>query len=141
MLILDTDHVTLMEWAEGAAAERFRVRLERAGTGEYATTIVSYEEQSRGWLAYLSKARTLAQQIAAYGKLSRHLDVYRTIPVLEFDERAAVELQRLRQARLRGGTMDLKIAAIVLAHDATLLSRNRADFGRVPGLKVEDGTI
>jgi tRNA(fMet)-specific endonuclease VapC len=32
------------------------------------------------------------------------------------------------------------IAAIVLTRDATLLSRNLRDFGRVPGLKVEDWT-
>jgi tRNA(fMet)-specific endonuclease VapC len=36
--------------------------------------------------------------------------------------------------------MDLKIAAIVLSHDATLLSRNLMDFRKVPGLKVEDWT-
>ena len=43
--------------------------------------------------------------------------------------------------RVRIGTMDLKIAAIVLAHDATLLSRNLSDFRKVPGLKVEDWTL
>ena len=32
------------------------------------------------------------------------------------------------------------IAAIVLCHDATLISRNLSDFGRVPGLKVDDLT-
>jgi predicted nucleic acid-binding protein len=36
------------------------------------------------------------------------------------------------------GTMDLKIAAITLTNDATLLSRNLADFGKIPGLRVED---
>ena len=42
--------------------------------------------------------------------------------------------------KLRIGTMDRKIAAIALTHDATLISRNLADFRRVPGLKVEDWT-
>jgi tRNA(fMet)-specific endonuclease VapC len=35
---------------------------------------------------------------------------------------------------------DLKIAAISLANNATLLSRNMQDFRRVPGLRVEDWT-
>jgi len=34
--------------------------------------------------------------------------------------------------------MDLKIAAICLAHDATLLTRNVADFQNIPGLRVEN---
>ncbi len=34
--------------------------------------------------------------------------------------------------------MDLKIAAITLANNATLLTRNLADFNKVPGLKAED---
>jgi predicted nucleic acid-binding protein len=33
------------------------------------------------------------------------------------------------------------IAAIVFAHDATLLTKNLADFRRVPGLKVADRTL
>jgi tRNA(fMet)-specific endonuclease VapC len=42
--------------------------------------------------------------------------------------------------KIRIGTMDLKIAAIALAHGATLLSRNLVDFKKVPGLTVEDWT-
>jgi tRNA(fMet)-specific endonuclease VapC len=82
----------------------------------------------------------MAQQITAYGRLRAHLDNYRRIPVLEFDEAAAMVFQRLRRSRLRIGTMDLKIAAIVLARDATLLSRNLADFRQIPDLRVEDWT-
>jgi tRNA(fMet)-specific endonuclease VapC len=36
--------------------------------------------------------------------------------------------------------MDLKIAAIVLANSAVLLSRNLRDFHKVPGLRAEDWT-
>jgi tRNA(fMet)-specific endonuclease VapC len=37
--------------------------------------------------------------------------------------------------------MDLKIATIVLTRDATLLSRNLSDFGKVPGLRIADWTL
>lgn len=102
------------------------------------TTIISFEEQTRGWFTYLARARSLLQQVEAYRRLSRHLDSFRRIPVLEFDERAAAEFQRLLRMKLRVGTLDLKIAAIVLARDALLISRNLADFRRIPGLRVED---
>ena len=78
----------------------------------------------RGWLAYLSRMRTLAQQVEAYRPLQRHLDNYRAIPVLEFDSRAAAEFQRLRRSFRRLGTMDLKIAAIVLVYDASPVSES-----------------
>ncbi len=42
--------------------------------------------------------------------------------------------------KLNVGASDLRIAAIVLEHNATLVTRNLRDFGRVPGLKVVDWT-
>ena len=36
------------------------------------------------------------------------------------------------------GTMDLRIAAIAIAHDAVLLTGNLVDFRKVPGLCAED---
>jgi tRNA(fMet)-specific endonuclease VapC len=82
-----------------------------------------------------------AHQVEAYRRLLQHLDNYRRIPVLAFDEAAAVVFQRLRRTRLRIGSMDLKIAAVVLSRDATLFSRNLADYRQVPGLRVEDWTV
>ena len=38
----------------------------------------------------------------------------------------------------RIGTLDLKIAAIAISHDALLLTRNLVDFAKVPGLRVEN---
>jgi tRNA(fMet)-specific endonuclease VapC len=117
------------------------IRLEQIDPALIATTIITYEEQTQGWLSYVARARTVVQQVAAYQRLSRHLDLYRRIRVLGFDEKAATQLQRLRQSRVRVGTMDLKIAAIVLTQGATLLSRNLKDFRRVPGPRVEDWTL
>jgi tRNA(fMet)-specific endonuclease VapC len=139
MLVLDTDHMSVLEWG-GRDSSLLRERLADVERGQVTTSIISYEEQIRGWMAYLARARKIEQEVEAYRRLRRHLDNYRQIPVLDFDERAAAEFQRLRGTRLRIGTMDLKIAAVVLAHDATLLSRNIADFREVPGLHVEDWT-
>ncbi len=101
-------------------------------------TIPSYEEQVRGWMSYIAGARTLADQVTGYARLLRQLRNYCSWIVLPFDEVAAVFYQDLRKQKLRISTMDLKVAAVVLAHRATLLSRNLADFRRVPGLIVED---
>jgi tRNA(fMet)-specific endonuclease VapC len=141
MVVLDTDHLTLLQWAECAAARRLRERLEQVPPEQWAATIITYEEQTRGWLAHVAHARTPVQMVDAYRKLNRHLNGFRPLRVLEFDERAAAEFQRLRQSRLRIGTKDIQIAAIVLAFGATLLSGNLGHFHKVPGLRVEDWTV
>jgi tRNA(fMet)-specific endonuclease VapC len=140
MVILDTDHMTIYERSNSAEYQRLKGRLDHLSPEEKATTIVTYEEQTRGWLAFIAKARTVVQQVEAYRNLRNHLFVFRAIGVLDFDEPAATIFQRLKQSRLRIGSMDLKIAAIALAHDSTLLTRNLADFRRVPGLRVENWT-
>ena len=55
-----------------------------------------------------------------------------------FADPIGIEFERLQRLRLRVGTMDLKIAAIALAHDASVLTRNSKDFSRVSGLRFED---
>jgi tRNA(fMet)-specific endonuclease VapC len=140
MVILDTDHMSVLERREQPGVGHLRARLAEVPPSEVVTTVISYEEQMRGWMAYLAQARSMAQQITAYGRLLAHLDSYRRIPVLGFDEAAATVFQRLRRARIRMGTMDLKIASIVLSRNATLLSRNLGDFHQISGLHVEDWT-
>jgi tRNA(fMet)-specific endonuclease VapC len=140
MIILDTDHMSVLERREQPGVGHLLSRLSQWPGSEVMTTVISYEEQMRGWMAYIAQARTMAHQIRAYGRLLSHLENYRRIPVLGFDEAAAAAFQRLRRGHRRLGTMDLKIAAIVLSHEAMLLSRNLGDFCQIPNLQVEDWT-
>lgn len=141
MFVLDTDHMSALEWGSGAAGQRLLARLSALPAGEAATTIITFEEQTRGWLAVLAQSRSLDEQVEAYRRLKQLLRNYLKIEVLDFDASAAAEFRRLQRLRPRIGTMDLKIAAIALAHSATVLTRNLKDFSRVPALHVEDWTV
>jgi tRNA(fMet)-specific endonuclease VapC len=61
--------------------------------------------------------------------------------VIGYDNSATAKFAELRRARVRIGSMDLKLASIVLVHSGILVSRNLRDFRRVPGLRVEDWTL
>ena len=141
MVVLDTDHLSVMERGEQPGWMALRTRLALLPSEDVVTTILSYEEHMRGWTAYLAHEQTVAQQVAAYRRLLQHLDNYRRLPVLGFDDAAGAVFQRLRRARVRVGTMDLKIAAIALSRDALLLSRNVVELSQIPNLRVEDWTI
>jgi tRNA(fMet)-specific endonuclease VapC len=116
-------------------------RLRVLPSDDIAVSVVSYEEQTRGWLARIAKAPSLQRLTSDHSELKKLLQAYCNIAVLDFDERAAVHFEYLRQSRIRIGTMDMRIAAIALANDATVLTRNTSDLARVPGLKVEDWSI
>ncbi len=140
MYLLDTDHVSLI--ARGGAEGR-RILERLTGTEQHliAVSIISYEEQVRGWLSEISSARTVDRQKSKYNELTRMLMYYCVTPILAFDDNAISEYQRLWLMRLRIGTMDLKIAAIALANDVTLLTRNILDFAKVPDLRIEDWSV
>lgn len=140
MVILDTDHVSLLEWSGNRLTQQLETRLRRLVSDEICTTVISYEEQLRGWMGMLARASRLNDQIEIYGRLKNQLNNYCRLSVLTFDEHAAIEFARLKKAKPRLGTMDLKIAAIALSQNAILLSRNRRDFGQISGLKLEDWT-
>lgn len=65
MYLLDTDHLSTLQRG-GEAAQRLLTRLTNAKTSEIAATIVSHEEQTRGWLSYIAKVRSTEAQVAAY---------------------------------------------------------------------------
>src|SRR5579862_1322541 len=136
MYVLDTDHMSILQRG-GTPALTLTMKLSKLSDAEIATTIISYEEQCKGWLAKTAREKDEAL-IRAYLQLWQHLEIYASINVLLYDDRAHAIFQSLLSRKIRTGTQDLKIAAIVLARDATLLTRNLVDFNKVPDLKVED---
>ncbi len=58
--------------------------------------------------------------------------------VLDYDFAAETQFANLRQQKIRIGTQDLRIAAIALSTGSILVTRNRSDFAKVPGLMIED---
>jgi tRNA(fMet)-specific endonuclease VapC len=103
-----------------------------------AVSIATVEEQVRGWLAEISRHRDPHRQISPYAKLQRQIDLFADWLILPWDADSADLFVNLRRQCVRIGSMDLKIACIVLAHDATLLTRNAKDFAQVPGLRIEN---
>ncbi len=111
MLVLDTDVLSFVQRKAGEVYARLRTRLD-ATTEPVFATIISYEEQSRGWLALLARARTVERHVEAYRRLRRQHDDYRDMQVLDFDDRSATFYRYLVSLRIRIGTMDRRIAAI-----------------------------
>ena len=136
MYIFDTDHLSILQ-RQGNSAQPLLHRLQ-LNTQPIAATVISYEEQTRGWMKYFAQAKNLEQQVIAYQRLQQHAINYCSITLLPFDLRSSEHYQQLRKQYPRLDTMDLKIAAIVLVHDATLLTRNQKDFSQIQGLKIED---
>jgi tRNA(fMet)-specific endonuclease VapC len=136
--ILDTDHISLFQRGNTAVIRK----IQSIARPEIAVTIVSYEEQIRGWLKIVSRSSSDFDQLTfGYGKLNETLDFYRTKTVLDFNAAAATQFQQLLRQKIRTGTQDLRIASIALAVGGTVVTRNQRDFQRVPGLSIEDWSI
>ena len=138
MIVLDTDHISILQHADSEVAAALQQRLAHSSDGHIATTPITLEEQSRSWLSLISRYADVRRQVAYYDRFAATFRFFAKWRIVPFDDAAAVRFQELRSARIRIGSTDLKIAAICLVNEATLLSRNLADFRRVPGLEVEN---
>jgi len=140
MILLDTDHITLLQRA-GPLGDKIRARLHLLALADHPpTTIITYEEQIRGWTAELARAKTLATQIEVYDRLRATLNYFSATEIADFDIAAATIYQQLIKRKIRIGTMDLKIAAIALSRGDTLWTRNATDYAKVPDLHILDAT-
>jgi tRNA(fMet)-specific endonuclease VapC len=138
--LLDTDTMSIWQNGTGPDYAIFALRMSAYLSTDIVTSIVSFHEQIMGAHAYLNRPKTTTALVSGYERLERIRNWYTQVNVLPFDDLAETTYDNLRASSLRIGTMDLRIAAIALSRDLTVVTRNIADFGRVPQLRIEDWT-
>ena len=117
--------------------------VERASTiaaHDQAVPIIVVEEIVRGRLNVIRRAEAGRSRIGierAYELFERTFGDLRGLQTLSYTAEAESAYKSWRQRGIRVATHDLRIAAICVVHDARLVSGNRRDFERVPGLAVE----
>jgi predicted nucleic acid-binding protein len=129
-------------FAEGRAEghERVRARTALLGWSEIGLPIVTAAELLDGRLRYVREAHRQASHnlILAFQFLFSTLEFLKLVSVISLDEGA---LRIYRESHLFPGSMsrnDRLIAAITLAGDHILVTRNVAHFIAVPGLRIEN---
>ncbi len=140
MFLLDTDHLVILQHEANREFGALQERMSRHRPEDFALAVISLHEQMLGANQFISRAKTQADVTRGYQMMEVILIDFSRFRVLPFDQPAASQFSRLRKARVRIGTMDLRISAIALSHQLTVLTRNIRDFGQVPGLAVEDWT-
>ena len=139
LYILDTNCFSHWQKNHPMMVQRVEVNAENL-----AVTIVTVEEAIRGWFNEIRKASVPSQAdklVLAYTNLWDTLDDFKNLNILNFDQNASTIYTEFRRQRIRIGTQDLRIAAIVLANNAILVTCNYQHFSQVPGLVQEDWTI
>ncbi|HUT91690.1 MAG TPA: type II toxin-antitoxin system VapC family toxin [Thermoguttaceae bacterium] len=136
MIAFDTDVLTEILLDNRAFVDRAAC----VPQGQQAIPIVVVEEILRGRLNVIRRAEAGKAPVSiarAYELFRRSLADFARITVLPYTPQAESLVEHRRQQKVRVATHDLRIAAICVDHSATLISRNRRDFDRVPRLSVE----
>ncbi len=134
LYVLDTDLLTLYY-----RGDSFVVReVDARAPTDLAISVITVDEQLTGWYTLTRRARLPEEIARAYANLGDAVLRLAKWRILPYTELAIAKVAELKTRKLNVGLMDLRIAAIALEHGAVVITRNRRDFIRVPGLNVVD---
>jgi tRNA(fMet)-specific endonuclease VapC len=135
MLILDTDIVSLLHVGDPAIVQRVELTREAE---EIVTTIITKAEVLRGRIEYMLKAHDREHFLKAQRLVLLSEARLAETPIIHLNDSALDESGSVqRDRRTRGiGRSDLLIAAIAMASDAILATRNMKHFSKVPRLRI-----
>ena len=137
MFILDTDHLSLFQRRHPQVV----AKVLATPVEQRAIAITTVDEQLRGRLSQIKKGRNAEAYVKACLALHEAIRFFASLRVLDFDLAVHAQYDSLKQARIRIGSQDLRIAAIALSTQSVLVTRNRSDFEKVPELKTEDWSV
>ena len=136
LFLLDTDHLTLYQMGH----PQVLTNVVRHASDQLAIHVITVEEQLTGWQRALPQAKDDARREQIYLRMALAVESLASWRVLPFSRAAMSRHASLVRQRLSVGSNDLKIAATALELHAIVVTRNRRDFARVPGLLHEDWT-
>jgi tRNA(fMet)-specific endonuclease VapC len=135
LFALDTDILTLYQFGQAAVVRRVRAH----SPTDIAITVITIEEQLGGWYTKLRRVKKPEDVAQVYQRLADNVRSVREMQIVSFTAAAIRRRDDMKRAKLQIGKKDLAIAAIVLEIEAAVLvTRNRRDFERIPGLQIED---
>src|SRR5688572_5663136 len=114
--LLDTDHVSL----DQRGNQWVSTRIEAAGSAQVAVSMITVEEQLRGWLAVVRAAKNGVSRTTAYSRLRAAVEYFSSSTLVDYDLAIDELFESLRRQGVRIGTQDLRIAATALRWNATL---------------------
>lgn len=130
--ILDTDTLSLLAAGQSSVTSRALTYP----PGALAVTIVTVEEVFIGRYTQARQAKNDRDLLRAYRHLFQTIELFRRINVIPFEETSLARFQSLRPLHRRIATNDLRIAAIAVERNATLVTRNIADFHAISTLTI-----
>jgi tRNA(fMet)-specific endonuclease VapC len=136
MIALDTNILTEILLGTSSYVRRI------SGIPSYQQTVpvIVVEEIIRGRLNTIRRAESGKFNISidrAYKLFQDTFNDFQYLQILHYTARAEAQFQYWRQQKIRISTHDLRIAAICNYFNATLITRNRRDFDKIPDLNVE----
>ena len=137
LFVLDTDHLTLYYHGDPIVVRR----IDSRPPTELAISVLTVDEQLTGWYTLTRQARRPEDVARAYAHLGEAVVRLGRWRILPYTEASIARVAQLKALRLNVGLMDLRIAAVAMENRAVVVTRNRRDFGRVPGLGVEDWSV
>lgn len=118
----------------------FMRRIQMIPRSQQAVPVVVMEEVLRGRLNIIRQSESGKHRISlerAYELFEGAIEDSRQLRLLSYTAAAEALFSAWRKQGFRTATLDLRIAATCIAHNATLVTRNRRDFEPIPNLSVE----
>jgi tRNA(fMet)-specific endonuclease VapC len=133
---LDTDSLSLFERRNS----RLIARILATPPDQLFITAITVRERLDGWYGLLNRMKSPSDEERVYARLIEAVKICASLRILPYTAAAISRFQQLQSLKLNVGPMDLRIAAIALEQNATVVTCNVRDFSRIPDLVFEDWT-